>query len=392
MITPDVALARLLALAKPVVVETVPLNMAAGRWTADAVVARRTQPACDQSAMDGFAIAHVEMSGARWEIVGESAAGSPFKGTVHAGQAVRISTGANMPEGTDTVLIQEATIWSGNVLTLGSSGPVGAGEHVRRRGSDFSAGLPLIAAGERLTPARIALAAIDGRRTLTVRRRIRIAIVSTGDELLSPDTAPDPHRLPSSNAVMLEAIVADYPVDVTDLGIVGDQREALRDTFVKAADHDVLVTTGGASVGDHDLVRPALLDAGATIDFWRIGMRPGKPLMAGRLGNTVALGLPGNPVSAFVTAILFLKPLIARLAGAADPRPRAISARLAAPMPQVGARADFVRGRWQDGDVAPLDGNSGMLLPLAAAEVLIIRDVGASAAAAGTIVQVIPIA
>jgi molybdopterin molybdotransferase len=392
VITPDDALARLLALAAPVEIETLPLIEAAGRWAAEAVLATRTQPARDLSAMDGYAIRHADMPGP-WRVAGESAAGSPCAGTVSTGEAVRIFTGAALPEGADTVIIQEDVTRTGDTMILTGDGPPAPSTHIRRAGSDFAAGQVLIEAGTLLTPARIGLAAIGGHATLPVRRSIRVALISTGDELAPVGSDPDPNRIPASNAIMLRAMLAALPVEITDFGIVPDDRAALATTFTKAAaDHDILVTTGGASVGDHDLVQPALIDAGATIDFWKIAMRPGKPLMAGRLDKAIALGLPGNPVSAFVTATLFLKPLIAHLSGASDPAPPTITARLAADLPAVGPRTDYVRAHWSGGTIAPLSGDSGMLVPLAAATALLVRLAGSPPARKGDDVTVIILA
>ena len=250
----------------------------------------------------------------------------------------------------------------------------------------------VIEAGDLLTPARLALAATAGVTTLDVRRRVRVAIISTGDELAPVGVDPGDTQVPASNALMLAAILAHLPVDIRDYGIVPDDKAALTNAFRAVAAHDIIVTSGGASVGDHDLVRPALTDAGAALDFWKIAMRPGKPLMAGMLGDAIVLGLPGNPVSAFVTATLFLKPLIARLSGAREPGPAKRTAPLGKPMPAVGARADYVRGIWRDHYVVPLAGDSGMLVPLARAEVLIIRPAGAPPADEGDTVEIITLA
>ena len=388
MIAPDEALARLIALAGPVDVETLPLIEAAGRWTAEPVTALRTQPARDLSAMDGYAIRYADVPGP-WQVVGESAAGSPYSGTVGAHEATRIFTGAALPRGTDSVVIQEDVTRDGDALTLCGDGPDTKGAHVRRAGSDFAAGQILIEAGERLTPARIGLAAIGGHATLPVRRRVRVAIISTGDELVPPGTDAGLDRLPASNGIMLAAMLGALPVEIVDFGIVPDDRAALSDVFTQARDCDIIVTTGGASVGDHDLVQPALVDAGAVIDFWKIAMRPGKPLMAGRLGKAVALGLPGNPVSAFVTAALFLKPLIAHLSGAHDAAPSTLAATLASDMPAVAIRTDHVRAIWIGDTISPLSGDSGMLVPLAAATALIVRPAGSPPARAGDTVTII---
>lgn len=386
------AQARIGALGALLPVETVPLVEAAGRWAAANVAAIRTQPAADLSAMDGYAIRFGEMPGP-WRVVGESAAGGGLDRPLAPGEAARIFTGAPMPEGADTVLIQEEAGRDGDLLSLTGEGPPGRGAHVRLRGSDFNTGAALIASGERLTPARIALAAIGGHGTLMVRRRPRIALLSTGDELVVPGAATAGARLPASNAPMLATLLAGLPVQVEDRGIVPDRLEALVEAFRAAADCDVIVTTGGASVGDHDLVRPALQAAGASIDFWRVAMKPGKPLMAGRLGRTAVVGLPGNPVSAFVTASLFLKPLIATMLGAVDPLPPSRPAPLAGPLRPTGARAEYLRGRWQAGAVEALEGqDSAALAMLAAAELLIVRPPHAPAAAAGEFVDIVTLA
>lgn len=385
------ALERVLALREPVPRESVPLAEGNGRWTASPVTARRTQPSRDLSAMDGYAIRFADMPGP-WRIVGESAAGSPADVPIASGEAVRIFTGAALPDGVDTILIQEDVSRADDVISLSGAGPGDTGEHVRARGSDFITEATLIEAGDLLTPARLALATTAGVTTLDVRRRVRVAIISTGDELVHVGVDPGDDRLPASNALMLAAMLAHLPVDIRDYGIVPDDKAALTNAFRAVAAHDIIVTSGGASVGDHDLVRPALTDAGAALDFWKIAMRPGKPLMAGMLGDAVVLGLPGNPVSAFVTATLFLKPLIARLSGAREPGPAKRTAPLGKPMPAVGARADYVRGIWRDHYVVPLAGDSGMLVPLARAEVLIIRPAGAPPADEGDTVEIITLA
>jgi molybdopterin molybdotransferase len=391
VIDPPEALTRLLALATPVAVEMLPLIDATNRWTAADITALRTQPARNLSAMDGYAIRHADMPGP-WRVVGESAAGVPFAGTVGAGEAARIFTGAAAPDGADSIIIQEDVTRTDDTITITGEGPPKPGTHIRRAGSDFTAGDTLIEAGTPLTPARIGLVAIAGHASLPVRRPIRVALISTGDELAPIGSDPDPNRIPASNGIMLAALLQNLPVDITDMGIIPDDKAALITTFESARHHDIIVTTGGASVGDHDLVRPALIDAGAAIDFWKIAMRPGKPLMAGTLGNAVVLGLPGNPVSAFVTATLFLKPLIAHLSGASDPAPLLLSASLATDMPAVGPRTDYVRAQWLNGAIAPLGGDSGMLVPLAAATALIVRPAGSPPAATGDDVRVIILA
>lgn len=385
------AQARLLALADRTPVERVRLAEAIGRWAAEPVVARRTQPETDLSAMDGYALRFADLPGP-WTVIGESAAGAGFSGSVTPGAAVRIFTGAPMPPGADTVLIQEEAAREGDRLMLAGEGPAYPGRNTRRRGLDFAEGETLIATGERLTPARIALAAIGGHATIPVHRKLRVAIAATGDELVAPGAAIGPAQLPESNRTMLAAQFADLPVEIVDLGILPDDLDALTRTFadVKA---DLLVTSGGASVGDHDLVRPALEAAGATIDFWRIALRPGKPMMAGRRGDMVVLGLPGNPVSVFVTALLFAKPLIAHRSGAADPFPPLRAAMLGEPLPANGPRTDYLRAAVIDGRVhASAIQDSSMLRTLARSTCLIVRAPHAPAANISDSVEILDIA
>ncbi|WP_294318919.1 gephyrin-like molybdotransferase Glp [uncultured Sphingomonas sp.] len=384
------AQARVLALARPVTPETLSLTEALGRYAATDVRALRTQPARPLSAMDGYAIRFDDLPGP-WDVIGESAAGASFPGTVIAGQATRIFTGAAMPAGTDCVLVQEEATRDGTRLHLSGEGPVRGG-NVRRAGLDFREGDLLIAAGERITPARAALAAIAGHGTLSVGRRARIAIAATGDELVPAGQPLREDQLPESNGLMLAGLLADLPVDRIDLGILPDRMDALVDAFA-SVDCDLLVTTGGASVGDHDLVRPALAAAGGELDFWRIALRPGKPMLAGRLRDAAVLGLPGNPVSSFITALLFVRPLAARIAGAADPMPRSIRATLDHPLPANGARQDYLRGVLIDGQVSTAAiQDSSMLRTLARSDCLIVRAPHAPAADAGDSAEILQLA
>lgn len=385
------AQARLLALAGRTPVERVPLTQAIGRWAAEPVVARRTQPESDLSAMDGYAIRFADLPGP-WRVIGESAAGKAFVGAAATGEAVRIFTGAPLPAATDTVLVQEEALRDGEALHLTGEGPAHRGRNTRKRGLDFAEGDVLIAAGERLTPARIALAAVAGHAELWVHRRVRVAIAATGDELVPPGAPIGPSQLPESNRILLAAQLADLPVDLVDLGILPDDLDALTAAFA-AVEADLLITSGGASVGDHDLVRPALEAAGATIDFWRIALRPGKPMMAGRRGDMVVLGLPGNPVSVFVTAILFAKPMIAHLAGAAAPFPVPHLVLLGEDLPANGARTDYIRAVLVDGRAHPAAiQDSSMLRTLARSTCLIVREPHAAAADAFELVEILDIA
>jgi len=382
---------RLFAASRPVAQENVPIADAAGRWAAADVLARRTQPAADLSAMDGYAIRFADLPGP-WRVIGESAAGRPWQGDVGAGEAVRIFTGAALPAGTDTVLIQEEAGREAERLLLTGEGPAYKGRNTRRKGLDFSEGDRLVAAGERLTPARLAVAATGGHGTLRVGRRVRVALVATGDELVPPGAQAEGLALPESNRLMLAAMLADLPVEVIDLGIIPDDLPTLTSAFA-SVDADLLVTTGGASVGDHDLVRPALEAADGVIDFWRIALRPGKPMMAGRLGGAAVLGLPGNPVSAFVTAVLFVRPLVAHLGGAADPLPLVTRTTLGEDLPANNGRTDYLRAELRGGRAfASTIQDSSMLLTLARSTCLIVREPDAPAASPGDSAEILMIA
>lgn len=382
---------RLLALASLLAIETVPLRAAAGRWAAADVVALRTQPSHDLSAMDGYAIRFADLPGPL-AVIGESAAGRGFAGALGAGESVRIFTGAALPPGADSVLVQEEALRDGERVVLTGAGPRAVGGNVRRRGLDFDAADVLLTRGQRLTPAALALAATAGHGSLAVARRVRVAVVATGDELVPPGTPVTGTALPESNGVMLAALLADLPVELVDLGILPDRLETIAAAF-SAVRADVLVTTGGASVGDHDLVRPALEAAGGSLDFWRIALRPGKPMLAGRLNGAVVLGLPGNPVSAFVTATLFLRPLVAALAGAADPFPPQRATILGEALPANDHRADYLRGVTRDGRVfAATRQDSSLLATLARADCLIVRAPHAPAAKSSDSVEILPLA
>jgi molybdopterin molybdotransferase len=384
------AQARLLALATPLPTETLPLIAAAGRWAAADILARRTQPALNLSAMDGYAIRFADLPGP-WRVVGESRAGAALDRAIAAGEAARIFTGAPIPAGADAILVQEEARQVDGALCLAGQGPAQAGAHIRARGSDFAEGSLLVRAGERLTPARIAATAMGGHGVLPVGRRPRVALIATGDELVAPGEPAEGAMLPASNGPMLQAMIGAR-AQVDDAGLLPDRLDILV-AALRAAEADVIVTIGGASVGDHDLVRPALAEAGATLDFWRIAMRPGKPLLAGRLGDAILLGLPGNPVSAFVTARLFLLPLLAHLGGAREPLPAIETARLGSALPPVGNRDDYVRARLDDGRALPLaNQDSAALATLAQADTLIVRKAGSPAAAVDEYVHILRIA
>ncbi len=378
------AQARLLALAPLLPIERVLAEEASGRYLAEPLVARREQPAADLSAMDGYAVCAGDVAGP-WTVIGESAAGHPFAGTVLPGQAVRISTGAMMPAGAGAVVLQEDVAREGNAVTLTGDAPNPADKHVRPRGMDFRLGAILLEKGTRIGPAQIALSLSSGHRHLAVRRLPRIAIIDSGDELASdPENCP-PHQIPASNGAMLAAMAGQLPCRVQRIGPVADDKAAILEALDQAASADLIVTSGGASVGDHDLIRPALYDWGASLDFWRVAIKPGKPLLVATKAGQIVLGLPGNPVSGHVTAFLFMLPMLRAMLGAADPFPRAIRATLSAPLNQGGDRREFVRAVWDGEFVTPLTlQDSGALSSLAASNALIDRAALAAALGAGT--------
>jgi molybdopterin molybdotransferase len=377
------AQALLLALAVPLQVEQVDVAAALGRYLAEPLRARRMQPAAPVSAMDGYAVRIADIAGP-WRLIGESAAGHPFAGSVAPGQAVRIATGAVVPDGAGAVLIQEDIGRNGDALTLTGTVPHPHGRHIRRAGQDFVCDAELLAAGTRLGPAQLALALGAGHRHLPVRRKPRVAIIDGGDELAADPEICAVHQVPASNGTMLAALVASLPAEVRRIGPIADDLDALVAALDAAGDADVIVTSGGASVGDHDLVRPALERWGASLDFWRVAIKPGKPLLVARKGSQIVLGLPGNPVSSMVTAYLFLLPLLRALLGAAAPLPRALNQKLAAPLPAGGERREFVRARFTDDGLVPVTTqDSGALAALAATDALIDRAAGAAAAVAG---------
>jgi molybdopterin molybdotransferase len=348
--------------------------------------------------MDGYAVraGDIATPSARLRVIGESAAGRGFDGEIGPGQAVRIFTGAPIPAGADTVLIQENARAEGCEIVAGEASE--RGRHIRPAGLDFRAGEVLLTAGRRLTASDTALAAAMNHAALPCRRRPRAAILATGDELVSPGTEPGPDQIVASNSFAVAAIVEEAGGSVVDLGIAADDLAVLTERFTRARDGgaDLLITLGGASVGDHDLVQRALIRAGMTLGFWQIAMRPGKPLMHGHMGHMQILGLPGNPVSAIVCGLLFVRPLVKSLGGdrtaADDPSEPAI---LAAPLPANDSRQDYLRARFVRGRdglpqaVAGSRQDSSMLKALSDAECLIIRPPHAPPAQPGDACRVI---
>jgi molybdopterin molybdotransferase len=385
------ALRRVLAEAKPLPAIEMPLTGAHGLVLADDLTALRTQPPAANSAMDGYAVraADVAQAPVTLKIIGEVAAGHPFDGAVGAGQAARIFTGGLMPAGADTIVIQEHTARDGDKVTVQK--PSAAARHIRKTGIDFSEGDPLLHKGRRLTDRDLMLAAAMNYPTLNVHRRPKVAVLGTGDELVPPGSTLKPGQIVYSNGFALMALVRSEGADPIDLGVVGDRVEDIVAAIRQArdADADVLVTTGGASVGDHDLVQKALAAEGLSLSFWRIALRPGRPTMHGRLGAMQVLGLPGNPVSSYVCAFLFLVPLMRTLAGRQDIELATSEARLGRDMPENDERQDYLRAilaNGPDGPIAtPLPAqDSSLMAPLAKADCLLIREPHAPAAPAGS--------
>jgi molybdopterin molybdotransferase len=390
MISVDEARSKILETLQPVGEETVSLSAAYGRVPAKNVVARVTQPPADVSAMDGFALRAVDaVAGARLRVIGEAPAGHPFTGTVGPGEAVRLFTGSVVPGGADTVLIQENAVFADGWLTVTET--AGSGRHIRPAGQDFAAGDVLLTKGRRLSPRDIGLAAAGNHPWLAVHRRPRIAILATGDEICLPGEAIGAGGVVSSNAHALAAMVTEAGADATILPIAGDSLAAMAQAAEAARGADMLVTTGGVSVGAHDHVQAGLEAQGMVLDFWKIAMRPGKPLMFGRLGEMPVLGLPGNPVSAFVCALLFLRPAIDVLAGLPRAAPVLTRAVLGAALPANDSREDFLRAMLSaEGVVTPFPKqDSGMLKTLTRADALIRRAPFDPARAAGDVAEII---
>ena len=402
LIRVEEALARVLAsVAAPTELEEVALAEVFGRTLALDVVSRRVQPPFANSAMDGYALraADAARAPARLTVVGESAAGRPFAGRLRPGEAARIFTGAPLPEGADAVAMQERTRREGATVIVDE--PVAPSDHVRAPGGDFDAGELVLRAGRRLTARDLALAAAANHPTLAVRRRPRVAILASGDELVAPGAALGPAQIVASNTFAVIGVIVAAGGAPIDLGIAADDPEALAKRLAQAIAQraDVLVTLGGASVGDHDLMRQALVDAGMDLGFWRVGMRPGKPLIHGRLGATIVIGLPGNPTASTLCALLFLRPLIRALLGdpdaGGDPSE---PARLAVALPANGPRRDYMRATLAR-DAGGLDlatpiasQDSSLVKAFAHADALLARAPNAPAAAAGEMCRIIRLA
>ncbi|MCW2283128.1 molybdopterin molybdotransferase [Rhodoblastus acidophilus] len=387
------ALAAILATAKPLGVEEVPLAQTFGRTLARDLVALRTQPPKNLSAMDGYALRAADV-GRALTVIGESSAGAGFAGVCGPGEAVRIFTGAPLPQGADSVLVQEDATRDGDLVSARTA--VSLGKNVRVAGVDFHEGETILPAGRRLTPADVAFAASADHPILPVARRPKIAVLSTGDELVPPGEQRGPDQIVASNAYAVLGLIAACGGEAIDLGVTPDQPEAIEAAIrnALAMNIDVLVTIGGASVGDRDFVRGALSREGMALEFWKINMKPGKPLIHGHIGATKVLGLPGNPVSAVVCGELFLKPLIRALCG--EPAGHRLDPAVAgADLKANGPRREYMRATlaWgEDGRLVATpqkDQDSSLNSVLARSHALILREANAPAVARGAELRVL---
>lgn len=373
---------------QPLAVENCLLGDALGRTLAQDIIARHDQPAQDISAMDGYAVRRQDCGGgAALSIMGEARAGAPFSGSLAPGQAVRISTGAYVPQGADHILIQEEAEKTGE--TIAALAAQSANGFIRARGRDFSAGTTLLASGSVLTATAIALAAAAGRGVLSVYRRPNIAILTNGDELCDPGTPLRPGALYDSNGPALAAQVTSWGGAIGWQGRGGDSEQAMAEMLASCCNHDVLVIAGGASVGPHDIVRAAFSAQGGKLLFSRIAVKPGKPAWCGLLGRMLVIGLPGNPASAFVTAQLLVRLAIERMTGhGATAQLPLRPAMISAPLSANGPRETFLRAALKHDDagqqiISPLeDQDSSLLRPMVAANALLHRAAGAIAAEA----------
>ncbi len=390
MISVSDALSHLFDLVTATEVEAVPLRQAAGRVLARDVVATRTQPPFAASSMDGYALRQTEVEpDAMFKVIGEAAAGHRFDGVVKAGQAVRIFTGAPVPEGADFVVIQEDTTRRGDLIMLGHD--IGPKTNIRPAGGDFHAG-DTLDAPRLLRPADIALLASMNVATVPVYAKPRVAIIATGDELVQPGEVPNPDQIIASNTYGLAALLEQHGAQCRMIPIARDTVPSLTQAFIMAQDADLIITIGGASVGDHDLVAPVAAQMGMEQSFYKVAMRPGKPLMAGRLRDVPMIGLPGNPVSAMVCGTVFVVPVLRKMLGLPAAPAARVDLPLGVDLPANGPREHYMRAMVRDGAVLPEDNQDSSLLGiLSRADVLMVRPPHDGPRAAGEIIGCIPL-
>jgi len=389
---------RIIEAVAPLPAEQISLADGLGRVLAADVASRRDQPPMAVSAMDGYAVraADVATLPVTLKVIGYAPAGHAFDGILGPGEAVRIFTGAPVPEGADAIVIQENTEQADETVRV-VDGKAPAGRFIRPAGLDFATGDILLPRGKVLTARDVGLSAAMNVPWLSVYRKPRISILATGDEIVMPGDPIGRDQIVSSNALSLAAFITAQGGAPLDLGIAPDEEDGLRALAAGARGSDILVTTGGASVGDHDLVQSVLGDIGLEVDFWRIAMRPGKPLMFGRIDGTFLIGLPGNPVSSLVCAIMFLAPAIRRMLGMDNLLPETGMARLGTDLPENDEREDYLRAslsRNENGDVIATPygkQDSSMFATIARADALLIRKPFAAAAKSGTPVEFIPL-
>jgi len=398
MITVDEALDRIFTTIPTPLPETVPLSRAHRRVLLRPLVARHTQPPFDASAMDGYAVRAADVvPGKPVFLAGTSQAGQRFTGMMQAGECVRIFTGAPLPIGADTVIVQEQATARGNQISFAAQPK--PGQWIRKRGFDFTEGRELLQPGVSLTPAMLNLAASANYPQLEVARRPKVAVLATGDELVAPGSEIGPDQIVASNSYAVMPLLAPYADKIIDLGIVRDDKSAIEKAILGAFDYgvDVLVTSGGASVGERDYMHDVLRDLGVNLDFWKILMRPGRPLMFGTRGKTLVFGLPGNPAAALVTTTVLLRPALRLMTGHTDPFWPFMGVPLAAPLPPNGERRHYVRGRLSRNEIgflevlpiAEVDSNHSS--SLAEADALIVQAENDPGTPAGEIVEIIPL-
>lgn len=395
MISVEQAFARIVGEARPLETEQVPVAKASGRVIAAPIKARRAQPGADLSAMDGYAVNSADLTGeTRLRMVGESSAGHPYSGSIASGQCVRIFTGAAVPDGADQIVIQEnVTVEGADIKT---SQPAEAGSNIRLKGIDFALNQTVLEANTFISPKTIGLAASAGQSHLMVHRAPKVAILATGDELAAPGkkTFSDFDTVDSVRP-QLEALVADAGGELVFSGHAGDSLEQISKSVSANTAADLFVTIGGASVGDKDFVQEAFMQEGMSLDFWKVAMRPGKPMIFGKRDRQYMLGLPGNPASAFVCALIFLRPLIDRLMGRPSPLPIGVPLPAATDLPENGPRQHYMRARLigEAGSrmVDPaVSQDSSLATVLAQCDGLIIRAPKAKAVSAGELVSFLP--